>query len=134
MTTKVKVIISVAVVVVVVVIVYFLLKGTNKYASAESLKKAKSGTYGKWGTGSGAGGNDWFNYIAAANSLFGDMGNSLGTGGDAQAYASGWLRGMDLNRTKENLQEFQADIKKYVGNSSLRKPDWQVTTGSFLTA
>lgn len=104
--------------------------GGNKYASAESIKKAKSGQYGTW---TDSGDNDWFGFLAKVIELFGEGGHTWAPlpNSDNQAYASAWLKGMNLSRKKSNLVEFKEDIQKYI-NSSFRKVDWDVTTGEFV--
>lgn len=126
MSKTVKIIIGVVVAIIVIVVVYSLFFRNSGNASSETQKKIKSGNYGKWGTGTSP---DWGAYVDAVNSLFGAGPDTQGVGSDHQAYASGWLKGMDVSRSAANLQEFKDDIQKYINNASVRKPDWKVTVG-----
>lgn len=126
MTKTVKIGIAVVLVVVAIVVIYFLLRkkaAANKYASAESITKAKSGSYGTWNNNVVGGDVNWYPYVDKCTSLF---------GANSQPYASAWLKGMNVSRSLANLDEFKADITKYVNNTSLRKNDWEVTEGEFL--
>jgi hypothetical protein len=125
--TWVKWAIIVVVVVVVLIILYMLFKPGqqgNIYASAESLTKAKSGMYGGW--------KDAWNPDAIdklKQLIPGEYSPGISNG---DAYGRGWLKGMDLEPTLSNVNEFATDIEAY-GKASFKKPHWEVTKGSFLT-
>jgi hypothetical protein len=128
MNPKVKIALIVAVVIAVIVAVYFLLR-KPKVASSEAIAKAKSGNYGTWGEGASP---DWGAYLAKSQQLFSTGGTSLGVeGGNNQAYASGFLKGLNVQRSAAGLSAFEADIKAYISSTN-KKPDWQVTTGQYL--
>lgn len=129
MSKTVKIILGVVVAIIVIVVVYSLFFRSSTGTLAEAQKKVKSGNYGKWGTGESA---DWAAYVAKVNALFGAGPDTLGVGSDHQAYASAWLKGMDIARTESNLQEFKTEIGEYINNASSRKPDWQMTVGGLL--
>lgn len=106
----------------------------NPYASAETIAKIKAGGYGKWSDDMSG---YWSAYASKSLALFGTGGQTWGTGdGDNinQAYASAWLKGMDIARKPANLETFKTDIEKYLNNASLRKDDANVTVGSFLNS
>lgn len=135
MTKGVKIGLGIAFLLLVIGLLYWLFfsgssSGGNKYASAESIKKAKSGDFGTWTDG---GDGDWFGFLNKVTSLFGAGGNTWAAlpNSDNQAYASAWLRGMNISRRATNLVEFKTDIQKYI-NSGFKKPDWEVTTGEFV--
>ena len=128
MNPKLKIGLIVALVVAVIVAVYYLLKKPS-IASSEAKQKAKSGTYGTWADGS----PDWGAYVAKSLALFGQGGNKLyREGGDNQAYASGFLKGINVSRSAASLEAFATDIRAYIANTSARKPDEAVTPGEYL--
>lgn len=114
---------------IVVYVIYYFTKSSavgNKYASAEALAAGKSGSAGTW-TDTG---NDGF------NDLF-----TLGITGEyspgiyiADAMGQAWFKGMNIKLSAANVAKYGADVAKYANDSALRKPHWQVTKGSFLTA
>lgn len=117
------------VVIIVVVVLYMLFKPAaakaNKYASADSIAKAKSGTYAKWA-------DTWDNAaIAKLNGLIpGEYSTGISKG---DAFGRAWLKGMDLDATVTNVDTFSSDISAY-GSASFKKAHWEVTKGSFLSS
>lgn len=123
----VKWVVIVIVVVIVIILLWMLFKGGsgagNKYASADTLKKVKGGTYAKW--------KDVWNSdaITKLNSLIPGTYTTNISNGDA--YGRAWLKGMDVEPTLDNVNEFATDIEAY-GKASFKKAHWEVTTGSFV--
>lgn len=120
----------VVVIVVVALVLWYMWKGNasaNQYGSAEAVKAGSTGQYGAWSDS----GND-----AGFSALFG-----IGIEGvfwqniyNADAYGQAWFKGMNIKLNAENVNRFKADVVKFASNASLRKPHWEVTTGSFLKA
>jgi len=122
MSKTVKIVIAIVVILVVLVILYYVFSG----GSSAAVKKAKSGKYGKWSDGS----PDWGAFVAKSISLFGKTPDIGVEGGKPQAQASGYLRGMDVARSAENLVAFETEIKAYIASGG--KVDWEQTTGALL--
>ena len=129
MSKKTKIIIvAIIVVIVIAIIVYISMKsGGTQFVSAAAMKKLKSGTYGTY---SDSVGTDQYNAFYAAASALDSSQYSAGVN-KGEAFARGWLKGVNIAMNKDNVATFQSDISAYIANSAA-KPHWEVTAGSLL--
>lgn len=131
-STKKKVIVGAIILIVILLAVWFFTRAKgNQYAGGDTLKKIKAGNFGPW--------VEWPADKTAVDAEFAKLDSTpFATAPNdwpkGIIYGAAWCKGMNIAYSKANLNEFKTDIQKYVGNASLRKPHWEVTTGSFLNA
>ena len=137
MSKGLKIGLIVGLVILAIVLVWYFLFRTpaagNAYASAATLSAIKGDTNNsQYGTEASS---PWPATDAdnAANAILTGTypGTSFGNGG---VYGHAWTKGMNIAYTAANVNQFATDIKNYGQNASLRKPNWQVAVGEFLTA
>lgn len=124
-----KIAIVIVVVILVIYLVYRFFSKGNAYASKSTLDLLKKGSYGSW--------KEWPDdsvrtaFVTAANGIDNTKfpGQNFTNG---EVYAAAWMKGMNIEPNASNLRTFGDDIRKYISNTGLRAPHWEVTVGAFL--
>ncbi|MCW5907312.1 MAG: hypothetical protein KIS94_05600 [Chitinophagales bacterium] len=128
-STTTKVVVAIVVILIIILLVWaFFFRNSakgNQYASAGTIQKVKSGNYTAW--------KDSFNEDAITKLQQLIPGTYWQNISNGDAYGRAWLKGMNLEPTLKNVNEFAEDITQY-GKASFKKPHWEITTGSFVNA
>lgn len=132
MSKAVKITIAVVLVLVAIVVIYFLLrKGAsgNRYGSADAVAAGTKGTYGAYNAAYTA--QDVTPAVVELkNKIAGDYSAGIS---NAEAYGQAWFKGMNIAFTAANVNRYGNEAKKFADNSSLRRENWNVAIGEFLT-